>query len=108
MVTVGLPIVSVPVLSKTTVFTVENLSRTLPPRKSKPLVAPSEVPTFTQKCLIISSASAVRIMPGFSMTALQDMYVFTITAVGVARPSAHGQAITYNHKPEVNYGKTKR
>lgn len=44
-VTVGLPIVNVPVLSNTIVLTVENLSKILPPRKSSPFVAPSEVPT---------------------------------------------------------------
>lgn len=47
--TVGLPIVNVPVLSNTIVFTIEKLSKTLPPRKSNPLVAPSDVPTFRSK-----------------------------------------------------------
>lgn len=46
LVTVGLPIVNVPVLSNTIVLTVENLSKILPPRKSSPLVAPSDVPTW--------------------------------------------------------------
>lgn len=43
--TTGLPIVRVPVLSNTIVFTAENFSKTFPPRSSSPLVAPNEVPT---------------------------------------------------------------
>lgn len=45
-VTTGLPIVRVPVLSNTIVFTIANLSKILPPRHSSPLVAPNEVPTW--------------------------------------------------------------
>lgn len=45
-VTTGLPTVRVPVLSNTTVFTIANFSRMFPPRRSKPLLAPKEVPTF--------------------------------------------------------------
>jgi hypothetical protein len=48
-VTTGLPIVRVPVLSNTTEFTIENFSRTFPPRKSSPLVAPNEVPTWKER-----------------------------------------------------------
>lgn len=44
-VTTGLPSVRVPVLSNTIVLTIENFSNILPPRKSNPLLAPSEVPT---------------------------------------------------------------
>lgn len=44
-VTTGLPIVRVPVLSNTIVFTIENFSKIFPPRKSSPLFAPNEVPT---------------------------------------------------------------
>lgn len=45
-VTTGLPTVRVPVLSNTTVFTMANFSRMFPPRKSSPLLAPKEVPTW--------------------------------------------------------------
>lgn len=62
VVTVALPWVSVPVLSKITYFTFWALSRASPPFTSTPWLAPTPVAT--------------------------------ITAVGVARPRAHGQAIT--------------
>lgn len=48
LVTRGLPIVKVPVLSNTNVSTPANFSKTFPPRKSRPLVAPNEVPTWHQ------------------------------------------------------------
>lgn len=45
-VTTGLPTVRVPVLSNTMVFTMANFSRMFPPRRSNPLLAPKDVPTF--------------------------------------------------------------
>mmetsp|Transcript_4438 Transcript_4438/g.19893 ORF Transcript_4438/g.19893 Transcript_4438/m.19893 type:complete len:230 (+) Transcript_4438:1272-1961(+) len=60
--TTGLPTVSVPVLSNTTVSSSCVRSSTSPPRIKRPCLAPRDVPTRT--------------------------------AVGVARPSAHGHATT--------------
>lgn len=46
LVTTGFPAVKVPVLSNTIVSIPANFSKTLPPRKRRPLVAPKEVPTL--------------------------------------------------------------
>jgi len=51
-VTTGLPTVRVPVLSNTTVFTIANFSRMFPPRRSKPLLAPKDVPTFSSTKIV--------------------------------------------------------
>mmetsp|Transcript_23783 Transcript_23783/g.44689 ORF Transcript_23783/g.44689 Transcript_23783/m.44689 type:complete len:233 (-) Transcript_23783:1643-2341(-) len=60
--TSGLPMVRVPVLSKTTAVTLASFSKQSPPLISTPFLAPTPVPTMT--------------------------------AVGAARPSAQGQAMT--------------
>ena len=68
--TEGVPAVSVPVLSKTTVVMPLIFSRTSPPLIRQPKEAAIPVPT--------------------------------ITAVGVAKPKAHGQAITKVETPKLN------
>lgn len=84
--------VSVPVLSNTIVFTIENLSKTFPPRQSIPLVAPKEVPTWKMLNEQISyhiKFNLISYVMNYGIC--KDI---TSTAVGVAKPSAHGQATT--------------
>lgn len=69
--TTGLPIVRVPVLSKTIVSSVEIFSRMSPPLISKPFRAPSEVPTWKghDPCLVADHSSATHFRQEVFLTA---------------------------------------